>query len=74
MEYSVILKEIRRAAEMLEAGTANEVAIRAERMTTIMRLLNDQYFLALTLRPDGNLGKGRFLLRTHGSKLLTDLE
>jgi predicted regulator of Ras-like GTPase activity (Roadblock/LC7/MglB family) len=74
MEFSVILKDIRRAAEMLEVGNANEVAIRAEKMTTLVRLLNDEYFVAVTLRPDGNFGKARFLLRTSGSKLLTDLE
>lgn len=73
MEYSVILKDIRRAAEMLEAGTANEVAIRAERMTTVIRLLNDEFFVALALRPGGNVGKGRFLLRMSSDKLLSAL-
>jgi predicted regulator of Ras-like GTPase activity (Roadblock/LC7/MglB family) len=74
MEFSVILKNIKRAAELLEAGHANEVAIRAERMITVMRLLNEEYFLAVALTPDGNAGKARFLLRTQGSKLLADLE
>jgi predicted regulator of Ras-like GTPase activity (Roadblock/LC7/MglB family) len=73
MEYSVILKDIRRAAEMLEAGVANEVAIRAERMTTVIRLLNDEFFVALALRPGGNVGKGRFLLRVNADRLLSAL-
>ncbi len=73
MEYSVILKDIRRAAEMLEAGSAREVAIQAEKMTTVIRLLNDEYFVAVALRPDGNYGKARFLLRTQGAKLLNEL-
>ncbi len=74
MEYSVVLKGIRTAAEMLEAGTAREVAIRAERLTTVIRLLNEEYFVAVTLNPTGNLGKARFLLRTRSPKLLADLE
>lgn len=73
MEYSVILKEIRKAAEMLDAGTAREVAIQAERLTTVIRLINDEYFVALAMRPDGNYGKARFLLRTSASKLAADL-
>lgn len=73
MEYSVVVKSIRDAAQMLEAGTAEEVAIKAERLTTIIRLLNDEYFIAVTLKPSGNYGKARFLLRTRGQKLLAEL-
>ena len=74
MEYSVILKEIRNAAEMLEAGTAQEITVRAERMTTLIRLLNDEYFVAVTLRPDANFGKARYLLRVRVPALLDDLQ
>ncbi|AKF06165.1 roadblock/LC7 domain-containing protein [Sandaracinus amylolyticus] len=73
MEYSVILKEIRKAAEMLDAGAAREVAIQAERLTTVIRLINDEYFVALAMKPEGNYGKARFLLRTSASKLAADL-
>ncbi len=73
MEYSVILKEIRRAAEMLDAGQAHEVAIQAERLITVIRLINEEYFVALAMKPEGNYGKARFLLRTSASKLAADL-
>jgi predicted regulator of Ras-like GTPase activity (Roadblock/LC7/MglB family) len=73
MEYSVILKSIRQAAELLDSGTAREVAIKAERMITVIRLLNDEYFVAVALKPSGNVGKARFLLRTRSQKLLSDL-
>lgn len=73
MEYSVILSQIRKAAEMLDAGLAREVTVQAERMTTVIRLLNDEYFVAVTLTPEGNAGKARFLLRTSAQKLLNDL-
>ena len=73
MELSVILTQITKAAEMLESGATREVAIQAERMTTVIRFLNDQYFVALALAPGGNFGKGRFLLRTLTPKLLDDL-
>ncbi len=73
MEFSVILKDIRRAAEMLEAGGAKEVSIKAERMTTVIRVLSEEYFVAMTLTPDGNFGKARFMLRTAGGKLAAEL-
>lgn len=72
-EYSVILKEIRKAAGMLEAGEAREMAVKAERMTTVVRMLNDEYFVAVTLKPEGNLGKARFLLRTRAQRFLDEL-
>lgn len=73
MEYSVILKEIRKAAEMLDVGSAREVAIQAERLTTVIRLINEEYFVALAMKPEGNYGKARFLLRTSATKLAADL-
>lgn len=73
MEYSVVLTQIKQAAEMLEVGTANEVAVQAEGLTTVIRLLNDEYFVAVTLTPGGNSGKARFLLRTKAPTLLENL-
>ena len=73
MEYSVILTQIMKAAEMLEAGTAKEVSIQAERLVTVVRLLNSEYFVAVTMQPGGNFGKARFLLRTLAPKLIEDL-
>jgi predicted regulator of Ras-like GTPase activity (Roadblock/LC7/MglB family) len=72
-EYSVILKSIQRATESLEAGGPREVAIQSEKVTTLIRILNAEYFLALTLSPDGNFGKGRYLMRTAAPKLLEQL-
>ncbi len=73
MELSIILTQISKASHMLDSGTTREVAIQAERMTTVIRYLNDQYFVALAITPGGNFGKGRFLLRTLTPKLLDDL-
>lgn len=73
MEYSVILKEIKKAAEMLDAGAAQEVSIKAERLITVIRMVSDEYFVAMTLTPEGNLGKARFLLRTKAPVLAEEL-
>lgn len=73
-EVSVVVKAIQRATEMLDAGQTKEVSFQSERMVTLIRVVNDTYFLALTMEPDGNFGKGRFLLRTTAPRLLAELE
>ncbi|MGB8328660.1 MAG: hypothetical protein WCE62_00935 [Polyangiales bacterium] len=73
MEYSVLLKGAQRAAEMLDAGTTREVSVQTERLTTIVRMLSDEYFVALAIAPGGNVGKARYLLRTSAPKLIENL-
>jgi predicted regulator of Ras-like GTPase activity (Roadblock/LC7/MglB family) len=73
IEFGVILGSVKRAAESLEAGAASEVAIGTDKMITIIRTLGPTYFLALALRPDGNFGKGRYMMRTTAPKLLAEL-
>jgi predicted regulator of Ras-like GTPase activity (Roadblock/LC7/MglB family) len=72
-EYSQVLAQVRQAAQMLDMGSAHEVSVQAENMTTLMRLLNDEYFVAVAMKPQGNVGKARFLLRTQAPKLLENL-
>ncbi len=63
MEFSVLLKEVRKAAQMLDTGETRELTVRTEKQTTVLRVINEEYFLAFALSPEGNLGKARFLLR-----------
>jgi predicted regulator of Ras-like GTPase activity (Roadblock/LC7/MglB family) len=74
IEFGVVLGAIKRAAESLEAGNAQEVAIGTDKMIALIRTLGDSYFLAVAIRPDGNFGKGRFLMRTAAPKFLAELE
>jgi predicted regulator of Ras-like GTPase activity (Roadblock/LC7/MglB family) len=73
VEFGILLGTIRKAAENLEAGTTQEVSINTDKLVTIIRLLGDTYYVALTMRPDGNFGKGRYLMRTAAPKLLAEL-
>jgi len=73
IEYGVVLGSIKRAAESLEAGKAHEVAIGTDKLVTIIRTLGESYFIAVALRPDGNFGKGRYLMRAAAPKLLAEL-
>lgn len=72
-ELSVVLKSMRRAAEMLDAGQMGEVAIQSDKVTTLIRVLNGTYFIAFSMSPGANLGKARYLLRTRAPELLKEL-
>ncbi len=72
-EVSVVVKSIQRATEMLDAGEAREVAFKSDKLVTLIRVLNENYFVALALSPDGNLGKGRYLLRVAAPDLAREL-
>ena len=73
MEFSFILTQVRKAAEILEVGDLGEVAIRAEKLTLVIRMLTEEYFLAVLLHRDGNFGKCRFMMRLVGPKLIEEL-
>jgi predicted regulator of Ras-like GTPase activity (Roadblock/LC7/MglB family) len=73
IEFSVVLGSVKRAAQMLEAGETKEVVIATEHLVTLIRCINDAYFIAFTLKPDGNLGKARYLLRASQASLLAEL-
>jgi predicted regulator of Ras-like GTPase activity (Roadblock/LC7/MglB family) len=72
-EASVVVKAIQRAGEMLEVGQMREISFQSDQMTTLIRIVNDSYFVALTLGPGGNVGKGRYLLRTAAPQFATEL-
>ena len=73
MEFSFILSQVRKAAEILDVGKLNEVVIKAEKLTLVIRVLNPDYFLALALAPEGNFGKGRYLMRVGAPALQAEL-
>lgn len=73
MEFSFILTQVRKATEILEVGGVQEVTIRAERITILIRVLTQEYFLALAVTPQGNAGKGRYLLRVIAPKMQAEL-
>lgn len=73
-EVSVVVKAIQRATEMLDAGETREVAFKSDKMVTLIRVINQGYFIAMAMTPEGNFGKGRFLLRVVAPKLAAELE
>jgi predicted regulator of Ras-like GTPase activity (Roadblock/LC7/MglB family) len=68
-EASAMIKDINLAADNLGLGEAKEFSIISDRCGIIMRKITPDYYLALVIRPDGNYGKGRFVLKTSIPKL-----
>lgn len=63
IEYASAIKSIQKAAHSLAAGDVQEVIINTSSSVTILRLITREYFIALSLLPDGNHGRARYLLR-----------
>src|SRR5665647_1711311 len=70
VEYATLLKEIKRAVEIIKMGDLEEVTISTTRTCVVVRVLNDDLFAALIMNRDGNIGKGRYLLKIKSSEVL----
>lgn len=73
MEFSFILTQAKKAGEILKLGGISEMAIRAETMTVVFRMLTDEYFLGVILDPSSNFGKARFVMRMAEPKIVAEL-
>jgi predicted regulator of Ras-like GTPase activity (Roadblock/LC7/MglB family) len=73
MEFSFILGQVRKAGDSLQVGSLEELSIRAQRLVLICRMVSPQYFVAVAVAPDGNLGKARYLTRISAPQLAAQL-
>ncbi len=73
VEYSSLLKEIEKGSQAAEMGSINEVTVIADKATIMLRKLNDEYYFIMIIKPEGNFGKGRFLLRMSVPGILKEL-
>lgn len=72
-EYAHLLTQVKKAAQTLRSGAVTEMSVSSERVSTLMRPINEHYFLVLAIRSEANIGKARFLLRTVAPRLGADL-
>jgi len=69
VEASNLIKEIERASQGLHIGKAREFALISDSCGIIMRKITEEYYIALVIKPDGNYGKARFILKTSVPKI-----
>jgi predicted regulator of Ras-like GTPase activity (Roadblock/LC7/MglB family) len=73
IELGAIASQLKGVAESLGAGDVREVTVHTGGLITVLRPVTPEYFLALSLRPDGNTGKGRYLMRVLAPRLAAEL-
>lgn len=62
-EFTSLVRNAQRAGVDTGLGTLRELVVALEGAVFIMRLFSRDYFVVLAMRPDGNLGRGRFEIR-----------
>ena len=72
-EYGNLLSQLKSTALTLKTGAIGEMSVNTEKVITIMRMVNQDYYVVLALLPDGNYGKGRYALRLAAPKLAKEL-
>ena len=73
VEYSGVFRNARDAADVHQAGGISEVSINTDKLVTVARLVSPDYFMVVALRPEGNYGKARYLLRITAPKVRAEL-
>ena len=73
MEFSFILTQVKKAGDILQIGGVNEFSVKAEQLIMVIRMLTEEYFMAIILRSDGNFGKARFMMRVSEPRLRAEL-
>jgi predicted regulator of Ras-like GTPase activity (Roadblock/LC7/MglB family) len=68
-ELAHLLAQIRRSLGLIGSGALGDLTLRTDRLTVLIEVLSDGYFLALGLPADANLGKARYLLRILGPEV-----
>lgn len=62
-EYTSLIRSAKQKNSDTGAGKLNEMTISNENELFIIRLVSDDYFIAMILDTEGNFGRGRYELR-----------
>jgi predicted regulator of Ras-like GTPase activity (Roadblock/LC7/MglB family) len=62
-EFTSLVRNARRSGNDLDLGELRELVVILGSITFVMRLFNKDYFAVLAMKPEGNLGRGRYELR-----------
>ncbi len=73
VECSGLLRSARDATLAQGAGELEELTLRTDRLVAVARVISPDYFMVVALRPGGNHGKARYLLRIVAPKLRAEL-
>lgn len=63
VEFGNALQQVQSGITSLSTGAVTEAMVGTHNTITIIRILSDEYFIALGMTATGNFGKGRYILR-----------
>jgi predicted regulator of Ras-like GTPase activity (Roadblock/LC7/MglB family) len=61
-EYTSFLQKVRRTNEELKLGGLKEITLTCKSKVFLMRMISENYLIAMILSPNGNFGRGRYEL------------
>ncbi len=67
------LKQAAQVTRRVDVGSLASLEVATGELTLVMRLLNDEYFVALILSPEAVVGRGRYAVRAHSAALRAEL-
>jgi predicted regulator of Ras-like GTPase activity (Roadblock/LC7/MglB family) len=73
IEFGRILGDMTKASDSLDTGSVRESVVLLSRAMLIFHSVDEDLVLALALRPDGNLGKARYLIRRNLAGIRAEL-
>lgn len=62
-EYTSLVRSAKQKNNDTGLGSLREMTVTTENELFVLRLVSDEYFLAMILSEDGNFGRGRYELR-----------
>src|ERR1043166_7759769 len=62
-EFTSLVRSATRSGNDLALGELREMVVALRNVTFLMRLFNQNYFVVLAIKPEGNIGRGRYQLR-----------
>ncbi len=73
IEFGNVLSQLKGIASTLKTGSVDELSVNSEKIATVMRMVNQEYYVVLAMLPEALIGKGRYALRLAAPKLAKEL-
>lgn len=73
VEFSTIVNRIQNRSVDLAMGEFEELSLQSKSFTCLIRRITSEYFLAIAVRAEGNVGKARYLARILAPEIKREL-
>ncbi|MBN2645155.1 MAG: roadblock/LC7 domain-containing protein [Desulfuromonadaceae bacterium] len=74
VELGNTVKEIHHTTTVLAVGELQEITVQCEKVTFLLLMLNEEYFVAMLLDSPAAAGKGRYVMKRDAGRLRSALD